>query len=154
MKRSFLILALVVMMITSNATGAWAIFAGEPPMPGMPGMPGTPETIAATLDIYPGTINMKSNGKYIKAYIELPSGYDVADIVVGSVMLAGECQADPDRVKIGDKDEDGIPDISVTFSRADLKKASVSGGLTKLTVDGLLLNGSSFSGTDIVSIRK
>lgn len=152
MKRSFVILALVVMMITSSATGVWASFG--PPMPNDLPVPPAPETISATLDIYPGTINMKSNGKYIKAYIELPAGYDVADIVVGSVILADECQADPYRVKIGDKDEDGIPDIRITFSRTDLKKISMSGGLTELTVDGVLLNGNSFSGTDVVRVRK
>ncbi len=153
MKRTFVTFVLAATMVISTATGAgaWALFPWETPPPSAPSVP---QAITATLDIYPGTINLKSNGKYVKAYIELPSGYDVADIVVSSVILAGNCQADLSRVKIGDKDEDGIPDIKVTFSRKDLKNASLSDGLIELTVEGLLLNGDSFSGTDVVKIRK
>ncbi len=150
MMRSLGVLVLAVTFVASGAIGAAASFAPDY----RPPTPPAPQTITATLDVYPGTINLKSNGKYVAAYIELPAGYDVADIVVSSVILAGECQADPYRVKIGDKDEDGIPDLRVTFSRKDLQKTSVSSGLTELTVEGLLLNGGSFSGTDVVRIRK
>ena len=152
MMRSLSALALAVTLVASSATGAAAFFGPPPPTPEGPP---APQTITATLDVYPGTINLKSNGKYVAAYIELSAGYDVADIVVSSVILAGECRVDPKkRAKIGDKDEDGIPDLRVIFSRKDLKKSLDAGGLTELTIDGLLLDGSSFSGTDVVRILK
>ena len=43
--------------------------------------------IGATVDIYPETLNLKSNGTWITAYIELPEGYNVSDINVTTVRL-------------------------------------------------------------------
>lgn len=150
MMRSLGVFALAMTLVASSATGAAAFFGPPAPSPEL-----TPQAITATLDVYPGTINLKSNGKYVAAYIELPTGYDVADIVVSSVILAGNCQVDAERrTKIGDKDEDGIPDLRVVFSRKDLQRSLGSGGLTEVTVDGLLLDGGSFSGMDVVKIRK
>lgn len=152
MMRSLVILALAMTLVASSATGAAAFFG--PPAPS-PEVLTAPQAITATLDVYPGTINLKSNGKYVAAYIELPAGYDVADIVVSSVILAGQCQVVAvKRAKIGDKDEDGIPDLRLVFSRKDLPRNLGSGGLTELTIDGLLLDGDSFSGMDVVRILK
>jgi hypothetical protein len=39
------------------------------------------------IDIDPDTLNLKSKIKWVTAYIELPGGYDVADIDVGTVKL-------------------------------------------------------------------
>jgi hypothetical protein len=50
--------------------------------------------IAATIDINPGTLNLRSKGKWITCHIELPEGYDVSDIDVSTVMLDGEIQAE------------------------------------------------------------
>lgn len=45
-------------------------------------------TVSATIDINPETLNLKSKGKYITAYIrELPEGYTVEDIDIGTVQL-------------------------------------------------------------------
>lgn len=49
--------------------------------------PSEPSTIPATIDFDPDTLNLKSQGKLITCYIELPGGYDVGDIDVGSVLL-------------------------------------------------------------------
>lgn len=43
--------------------------------------------IGATVDIHPKTLNLKSNGKWITVYIELPEGYEVSDINVTTVQL-------------------------------------------------------------------
>ncbi len=43
--------------------------------------------IGATVDIHPKTLNLKSNAKWITAYIELPEGYEVSDINVTTVRL-------------------------------------------------------------------
>ena len=43
--------------------------------------------VPAAIDIEPDTLNLKSNIKWVTAYIELPEGYDVTDIDVGTVEL-------------------------------------------------------------------
>lgn len=47
----------------------------------------TQTRVIATIDINPDTLNLKSNGEYITAYIELPNGYNVEDIDCTSIRL-------------------------------------------------------------------
>ena len=78
-------------------------------------------SIPATVDIDPDTLNLKSGGEWITAYIELPEGYNVSDIDVSSVMLNGTISLDLDApTEIGDYDNDTIPDLMVKFDRADV----------------------------------
>jgi hypothetical protein len=62
--------------------------------------------IPATVDIDPNTLNFKSQGKWITAYITLPEGYDVGDIDISSIQLDGiaaawgnDCEDDAIMVK-------------------------------------------------------
>jgi phage shock protein E len=70
--------------------------------------------VTAAVDIKPETLNLKSNGNWITAYIELPSPYNVNNIVVSSI-------------KIGDYNGNGVADLMVKFDRS--------------AVEGLLTNG-------------
>jgi len=45
--------------------------------------------IEAKVDIKPETLNLKSNGRWVTAYIELSEGYAVEDIDIGSIRLEG-----------------------------------------------------------------
>ncbi|MFQ6116151.1 MAG: hypothetical protein ACE5NG_18980, partial [bacterium] len=47
------------------------------------------KSLSASMNIDPNTLNLKSNGEWITAYIELPEGYDVADIDIFTVQLEG-----------------------------------------------------------------
>lgn len=80
-----------------------------------------PAILEATLDIDPDTLNLESNGRWITAYIELPSGYDVSRIVIPSLRLNGIISAELSPTEIGDYDADGIPDLMVKFDRASLQ---------------------------------
>jgi len=73
--------------------------------------------IVATVDIYPETLNLKSIGTWITAYIELPESYDVSDINVTTVLLDGTVPADSKLWAIGDYDKDGVSDMMVKFDR-------------------------------------
>ena len=64
--------------------------------------------ITATVDIDPDTLNLKSKGKWITAYIELPSGYDVADIDVATVMLDDTVPAESRPSQLGDRDQNRL----------------------------------------------
>ena len=43
--------------------------------------------IEATIDVDPNTLNLKSKGKWITAYIGLPEGYDINNIYIETVKL-------------------------------------------------------------------
>ncbi|GAH61654.1 unnamed protein product, partial [marine sediment metagenome] len=126
----------------------------------------TPVSIPATVDIDPDTLNLKSNGQWITAYIELP-GYDVNDIDMASIMLTTDFdegftkEVDLEApIAFGDYDEDGIPDLMVKFDRAalvnHLGEPDIDGGdkfyNVLLTVTGKLLDETPFGGTDIIRV--
>jgi len=117
--------------------------------------------LEATLDIDPDTINVKSKGKVITAYIELPPGFDVADIDRNTVSITKiftndlplPIPAKSSPMAIGDNDNDGIPDLMVKFDRQvvhsflDCNAPDIS-----ITVKGLLTSGELFAGTDFVRV--
>lgn len=76
--------------------------------------------ITADLDIDPDTLNLKSDGKFVTAYIELPEGYNVADIVLETVCLEGNpviTDSTHGFVKdsdLMDRDGDGIPNACLS----------------------------------------
>lgn len=77
-------------------------------------------TVAASVDIDPDTLNPGSQGSFVTAYIELPEGWDVAEIDIHSVQLCldEDCtNAEEQPTAVGDEDGDGIPDRMVKFSR-------------------------------------
>jgi len=91
--------------------------------------------IPATIDIDPDTLNLRSQGRWITTYIELPSGYDLASINVGTITLEGVVLAESHPTEIGDYDGDGIPDLMIKFDRAAVG-ALLSEGEVQLTVTG------------------
>ena len=85
-------------------------------------------TVNASVDIDPDTINLKSKGKWITAWIEIPS-YDVSKINISSVYLNGIVQAENNpkygfvrNPEIKDRDGDGYPELVVKFDRQEVKK--------------------------------
>jgi len=83
------------------------------------------EAADADVDIDPDTLNPKSKGKWITAYIEVP-GCDVSEIDVSTVQIAMIGQdmvsihAEDHPSAVGDNDNDGEDDLMVKFSRQDL----------------------------------
>jgi hypothetical protein len=106
--------------------------------------------IPATVDIDPDTLNLKSNGRWITAYIELPSGYDLASVNIGTITLENVAPAESRPTAIGDHDNDGIPDLMVKFDRSAVQ-ALVSVGDVKLTVAGKW-HTVLFSGSDSIRV--
>jgi parallel beta-helix repeat protein len=126
--------------------------------------PPKPAAVIATIDIQPQALNLRSRGKWITAYIELPEGYDVGDINVSSIMLNGTI---PVNLKaptaIGDYDDDAVPDLMVKFDRAKvinylLDNVDVAQLLEErfmtitLTITGKLNDGTQFRGSDNIKI--
>jgi hypothetical protein len=73
------------------------------------------------LVINPKTLNLKSKGRVITTFVELPTSFNPADIDIASLLLEGVIPlAVPPTPKLGDGDEDGTPDLMVKFSRQAL----------------------------------
>lgn len=119
--------------------------------------------IAAIINIDPDTLNLKSKGKWITCYIELPEGYDVAEIDGSTVMLEGTIPAymgkegwakpEANESNIVDSDGDGILERMVKFDRAaviDLLKPVPHSDVT-LTVTGKVA-GIPFEGSDTIKV--
>lgn len=108
--------------------------------------------VAATIDVDPATLNLKSAGKWITCYIELAEDYDVSDIVLGTVQLNGLVPAEPQPTQIGDCDGDGVADLMVKFSRAAVQEILAVGDAVPITVTGELTGGERFEGSDTIRV--
>lgn len=121
--------------------------------------------VMATVDIAPDTLNLKSRGQWITVYIELLEGYDVGDIDVSAVVLNDTIPVSlldvpapaPVPTKIGDYDNDGIPDLMVKFDRAMVESFIYNQRIrydeVTLTLTGNLFDGTPFEGTDIFFVN-
>jgi len=121
--------------------------------------PPVPSVINATVDTNPHALNLRSRGRWITAYIELPEDYDVSDINVSTILLNDTIPAEVHPVGIGDYDEDGIPDLMVKFNRAEVISYILANVNMKerfititLTVTGRLNDGTPFQGSDTIRI--
>jgi len=129
-----------------------------------------PPIVSATPDVNPDTLNLKSNGEFVTAYIELPAGYNVADIDLSTVKLEGipaitdpkySFVTDPSQYLV-DHDGDGIMERMVKFDRATLRDTltgmiDVDSGVKfyelTLKVTGEVA-GIPFEGTDTITVIK
>jgi len=109
------------------------------------------------IEIDPDILNLRTRGKWITSYIELPEYYNVSDIDVSSIMLNGSIPAELHPVGVGDYDNDTVPDLMVKFNRTQvaeyiLSKGIMTGNVT-LTISGYLIDGTMFEGSDIIRVR-
>ena len=120
--------------------------------------------VDALVDINPDTINLKSNGQWVTAYITLPDGLNVADIDVNTIRISsivGVSEQACDYVQpadidgytpqVGDYDEDGIDDLTVKFDRQLLHEALFLDD-NAITIEGDLSTGEHFSGSDTIRV--
>jgi len=113
--------------------------------------------IPATIDFDPDTFNLKSKGQWVTVYIEFPTGYSVSDIDVSTVTLDNTVVVDLSAPsEIGDHNSNGVPDLMVKFSGAEVNKYILSKDTGQenitLIVGGKLLSETSFVGSDVIRI--
>ena len=114
-------------------------------------------SVSASIDVDPYILNLKSKGKWITVYVELPEGYDVVDINASTIMLNGTVPVDlcaP--IVIGDYDNDSVPDLMVGFNGTLVSDFILSSGVVfgnvTLTLTGELYSGTFFEGSDIILV--
>jgi hypothetical protein len=117
--------------------------------------------VNATVDINPDTLNLRANGKWITAHIELPEGYDVSHINVYSIVLNNTIPVDIEAsVTIGDYDNDTIPDLMVKLNKTRVSMyilgQNITYGNVTLTLTGIVkqshLHDVTFEGSDIIKV--
>jgi hypothetical protein len=124
-----------------------------------------PTPLSAEIDIGQGTLNLGSSGQWITCYVELPEGYNPADINPASILLndtiAPVLDPDYDFVTnsseyLVDHDGDGITERMIKFDRATVEtfilNAEITDNEVALTITGELYDGTSFTGTDNISL--
>jgi parallel beta-helix repeat protein len=111
-----------------------------------------PTGMEATVEIAPDTLNLKSRGKWVTAYIELPENHSVGDIDIPSILLNDAVPAEESPTKIGDYDEDGLADLMVKFNRSEVQELLEPGSDIVIKVAGKLVDSTSFVGTDTINV--
>ena len=106
--------------------------------------------LPATIDFDPDTLNLKGKDKYVTAYIELPSGYNVSQIDISSIRLNGIVPALTKPTKIGDYDRDRVRDLMVKFDAGAIKRL-LTPGRQVITVTGEVA-GIAFEGSDTIEV--
>jgi hypothetical protein len=116
--------------------------------------------VLATVDINPDTLNLRSRGRFMTAYIELED-VDVRDIDASSIRLNDIVPPVLDErygfvtsedSYIVDHDENGLPERMVKFFRSEIQEILDVGLSVPITVTGQLFDGTPFSGTDEIGV--
>jgi hypothetical protein len=112
--------------------------------------------IKATVEINPNKINCKSNGKWITAYIGLPSSYNVEQIDITSILLITEvgeiATSDEFPHGIVDIDDDNHPGLMVKFDRTALIQILEPMQFCEITLLGELLDNKKFEWGGVIEV--
>jgi len=113
------------------------------------------QPILLSLQLEPETVNLKSAGKYLTAYIELVEGFDPSLIDINTVFITVDgistLSANQNISEVGDFDLDGIPDLMVKFDRQAIQPM-LSAGWTEITLYGIA-DGIYFQGADTILVQ-
>ncbi|MEW5905277.1 MAG: hypothetical protein AB1734_00690, partial [Elusimicrobiota bacterium] len=121
----------------------------------------TQSAIAARFE--PSTLNLKSQGQYVSAYLEPAAGILAASLRITAVNGSTITPIAPDletagksgkykHVAVGDEDGDGIEDLSVKFDRAALIAVLNAGEQVALLVEGDLEDGKSLAAEAFIRV--
>jgi hypothetical protein len=110
--------------------------------------------VAATIDVSPNTINQNTEGNWVKALVELPTGHDPNLIRIGSVLVERIVPVDPNApTAVGDDDGDDITDAMFKFSRSAVRGVLPTGDAVPVEVIGEEEDVTWFAGIDVIRVK-
>ena len=110
--------------------------------------------LEVSMKIMPQTLNTRSGGKWVKAHLVLPEGFEVNDVDVNmpvKVTEPFEPDIESDYVNIF-INEVNLVEIEAAFERAAFCGAATGDEVMDVKVMGLLTSGQFFYGTDTIRI--
>lgn len=135
------------MFSEDNSQGDGAAVDGEVDLKG------ASSAIQGILDFDPDVLNLRSGGKYVTVFLELPEAYSVLDVFVPSVKLNGAVYAETCFGKhISDIDKDGLQELMLKFSKPDVKATLSPGESVEVRVAGVLDDGTPFAASDFIVV--
>jgi len=105
---------------------------------------------ATAMKISPSTLQTRTGGKQVQAFVELPAALDPTRVVLSSVRFQGTVPST--QMRIGDFDGNGIPDLSFLFDRASVVAALPPGDPVDVTVTGEVQDVALFTGHATVHV--
>jgi subtilisin family serine protease len=102
----------------------------------------------AYIDVDPNTLNLTSQGRFVRGALQLPEEYDPHDIVLSSVSIDHQVHALPSPVSYEDTNGDGVIELVVMFDRAAFEAIVPEGDSVPVTVTGEVRDTTWFTGTD------
>ena len=105
--------------------------------------------IPADFDIGRDTLSLKSNARWITCYIRFPAGYNLADVVPGSILLDvdGNGVVTPNRTRF----HKAKKRLIVKFEQSEVQNF-LDAGEAELTISGELTDGTEFEGSDTITV--
>ncbi len=103
------------------------------------------------VDFDPDTLNLKSKGKFVTVYIELPEDIDASEIDLFSLELNEFIPPLRMPIEIGDYDSDGTNDLMIKFDLLELI-VLLEPGEQIIDLTGRLLDGRPIAGFDIIRV--
>ena len=103
----------------------------------------------------PDTISSGGPPPDVTVIVTLPPGYPTGDIDVGTLrLLIGSTEMEPTGVEeLGDTDNDGLPELKLTFNGADVQAALPDGlDSAEAILGGELGDGTQVRGSDLIGL--
>ncbi|MBF0431134.1 MAG: LamG domain-containing protein [Fibrobacteria bacterium] len=114
-----------------------------------------PVIVEAGLTMTPQSLNITSQGNDVKATIEISPEYSITDISTIAISKINGEEINPisalEIVDEGDFDADGLPEVIVSFNRADVAN-SLSAGTAIITITGQLEENTYFIASDDIKV--
>jgi hypothetical protein len=111
--------------------------------------------LEARVDVLPDTLNLKSEGRFITMFIGVP-GHRPGEIDARSIRLriggVGSLAPIAGSRGIGDHDGDGVGDLMLKFSRAQVVALAPVGHAVPFEATGALKDGTPLAGADLVRV--
>jgi hypothetical protein len=111
------------------------------------------EIVIALIRINPQSLNLKSKGRKITVFIELPAKYNVEDIDLRTVTLNNEIFAEEKPTEFNDFNDNSITDLMVKFDRSSIINLLRKQELCEVNVSGYLSTNVQFQGSCEIAVR-